>query len=64
MRIITDSDLCIGAGQCVLAAPGIFDQGEDALVTLVTETPDDSQRGSVQQAIVRCPSGAIALAEQ
>lgn len=61
MRIHADTDLCVAAGQCVLAAPTVFDNDEDALVTLLTDTPDDGEMGRVQQAIVRCPSGAITL---
>jgi ferredoxin len=28
MRVSLQKDLCIGAGQCVLAAPAVFDQDE------------------------------------
>lgn len=65
MRIVVDSTRCTGAGQCLLTAPAIFDRDEDAQVTQVTASPDDCAMGfSVQQAIVRCPSGAITLAEK
>lgn len=29
MNIAVDADKCCGAGQCVLPAPEVFDQGED-----------------------------------
>ena len=29
MRIVADTDVCVGAGQCVLADPTVFDQNED-----------------------------------
>ena len=63
MHIITDATRCIGAGQCVLAAPEIFDQDDDALVIVADQSPGDSDRPRVQQAVDQCPSGAIALAE-
>lgn len=63
MRIIADSDLCIGAGQCVLTAPEIFDQDDDALVVVTDSSPGGSELDLVRQAVDRCPSGAITLAE-
>ena len=29
VRVIADRDRCIGAGQCVLSAPDVFDQSDD-----------------------------------
>ena len=62
MRIILDEDTCIGAGQCVLAAPDVFDQrDEDGIAVLLDETPGEDQRAAVEDAAVRCPALAIAL---
>jgi ferredoxin len=63
MRIIADTDRCVGAGQCVSSAPGIFDQDEDALVMLLDSSPADSDLHIVRAAVDRCPSGAIGLLE-
>lgn len=63
MRIIADSTTCVGAGQCVLSAPEIFDQDDDALVVVLDASPNDSELDLVQDAADRCPSGAITLAE-
>jgi ferredoxin len=63
MRIIADTDRCVGAGQCVYSAPEIFDQDEDALVMLLDRSPADSDLDRVRVAVDRCPSGAITLAE-
>jgi ferredoxin len=63
MRITTDTDKCVGAGQCVYCAPEIFDQDEDAVVMLLDRSPDDSQLDLVRAAVDRCPSGALALVE-
>ncbi|MFF0087030.1 ferredoxin [Streptomyces canus] len=32
MRIDVDADRCVGAGQCVMAAPKVFDQNDDGTV--------------------------------
>lgn len=64
MRIIADRDRCIGAGQCVLTEPDVFDQSEDdGRVLLLDERPDGAAAGTVRQAISLCPSGALSLAE-
>jgi ferredoxin len=62
MRIILDEQTCIGAGQCVLAAPDIFDQrDEDGIAVLLAETPGEDQRAAVEDAAIRCPALAIQL---
>jgi ferredoxin len=40
MRVIVDQDKCVGSGQCVLAAAGVFDQrDEDGIVVLLNASP-------------------------
>ncbi|MGW5121613.1 ferredoxin, partial [Streptomyces noursei] len=38
MRITVDTGRCVGAGQCVLTAPDLFDQDDDGLVTVLDPT--------------------------
>lgn len=62
MRVIGDRDVCIGAGQCVLAAPEVFDQDDDeGLVVVLNDQPGEDQREGVSEAAEMCPSGAIEL---
>jgi ferredoxin len=64
MKIILDEDTCIGAGQCVLAAPDAFDQrDEDGIAVLLTETPTPESYDAVREAAVRCPALAIRIEE-
>ena len=37
MRIEADTEVCIGAGQCVMTAPELFDQSDDDGVVIVLE---------------------------
>lgn len=60
-RITVRRDLCIGAGQCVLAAPAVFDQGDDGLVRLPASRPEPAPE--VLEAVRLCPSGALSLAD-
>jgi ferredoxin len=64
MKVIVDIDKCVGAGQCVLAAPEIFDQrDDDGLVSLLQESPGPQLREAVQEAAHACPALAITLDE-
>ncbi|KUG56704.1 ferredoxin [Kocuria rosea subsp. polaris] len=64
MGIHADRSVCIGSGNCVLAAADIFDQDEDALVVLLTDTPSADQEEAAREAVARCPSGALRLTEE
>lgn len=63
MRITVDSDRCVGAGQCVLTAPAVFDQDEDGLVTLLGAGPGADGEAAVRLAGGLCPSRAITVHE-
>ncbi|GAB2742748.1 ferredoxin [Salinifilum aidingensis] len=61
MRITADTDLCVGAGQCVLTEPSVFDQDEDGTVSLVLEHPEGEQARNAREAVGLCPSRALSL---
>lgn len=62
MRVRINQEKCCGAGQCVLAAPSVFDQREnDGVVILLNESPPESARAEVEQAIRLCPALAIQI---
>lgn len=64
MRITVDRERCIGAGQCVLTDPEIFDQSEeDGRVLLHTAHPPQEAAAAVRRAIQFCPSNALALTD-
>jgi ferredoxin len=59
-----DRDRCIGAGQCVLNAPELFDQDEDeGLVLLLEPSPAPGQEGAARAAAIACPASVISLRE-
>ncbi|MEU9889379.1 ferredoxin [Sphaerisporangium album] len=62
MRIKADTDVCIGAGMCVLTAADVFDQSEEdgTVVVLLPEPPADKE-GAVRRAVQVCPSGALSI---
>ena len=63
MRVSANPQHCIGAGQCVLIAPEVFDQSEEGTVMVLVETVDDSAQAVTREAVRVCPSRSISLAE-
>ena len=62
MRVTIDQDKCVGAGQCVFAAPDVFDQrDDDGVVVLLDETPPAEQWESTREAAHVCPALAIVV---
>ena len=62
MRVTIDQDKCVGAGQCVFAAPAVFDQREDdGIIVLLDETPPAEQWESTREAANVCPALAITV---
>jgi ferredoxin len=62
MRVLADAGLCIGSGQCVVQAVGVFDQDEESgLVVVLEERPQERLRRKVEAAKTMCPSGAITI---
>lgn len=60
MKVAVDQDKCVAAGQCVAAAPDVFDQrDEDGVVVLVKATPDAAEEDDVRRAAAVCPALAI-----
>ncbi|MFJ9411288.1 ferredoxin [Streptomyces sp. NPDC101393] len=62
MRITIDVERCVGAGQCALTAPQVFDQDEDGIVTQLAE-PGADEEAKARIAGALCPSGAITVHE-
>ena len=61
MRVEADPDVCIGAGNCVLAAPTVFDQDDDGFVQVLQPEPPAELEQDTEVAVQRCPSRAITL---
>ncbi|MBE9373271.1 ferredoxin [Saccharopolyspora sp. HNM0983] len=60
MKVSIEQDRCIAAGQCVAAAPEVFDQrDEDGVVVLLTPVAPDGTEDDVQHAASACPAQVI-----
>lgn len=60
MHISVDYTLCEGHGQCLMAAPDLFDLPDDAdQVVVLDSDPPESQRERAVRAAAMCPALAI-----
>ncbi|MBG0739929.1 ferredoxin [Paeniglutamicibacter antarcticus] len=65
MKIEIEPYSCVSSGNCIIAAPLVFDQDpEDGRVRLKTDEPPEDQRANVDKAIFLCPAQAIEWAEE
>lgn len=62
MRVTVDQPKCVASGQCVMLAPEVFDQDDDGIVELLTDTPDAEHHEDVRESAAVCPAAAIHLA--
>jgi ferredoxin len=59
-RVLADRDRCVGAGNCVLTLPAVFDQDDDeGLVVVLDPEPPAETTELLDRAVQLCPSGAI-----
>ncbi|MQY21623.1 ferredoxin [Nocardia macrotermitis] len=64
MRITIDEDKCVACGQCVVAAPEVFDQREeDGILVLLEANPPADQADAVREAAAVCPALVITVHE-
>jgi len=62
MRIVVDLNRCQTYGQCVFAAPTVFElRGEEILE--YEYAPDDSLREQVERAVAACPVQVISVGQ-
>ncbi|WP_335976251.1 MULTISPECIES: ferredoxin [Streptomycetaceae] len=64
MRVEVDQPKCVASGQCVLAAPDVFDQDDDGIVEILTDRPAADRYGDVKEAAALCPAAVIRLVSE
>lgn len=63
MKVIVDLEVCQGHAQCEAVAPEVFEVNDDGLVQLLDDSPPESMRSQVEEAVRLCPADAIRLAD-
>jgi ferredoxin len=62
VKIVLDQDKCVASGQCVVAAPEVFDQRDsDGIAVLLQEQVSAEELETVREAARICPAVAIRL---
>jgi ferredoxin len=60
MKVIVDDEKCEYHGQCMIAAPEVFELvGEEDLQ--YDQNPDEALRPEVEEAVDACPTQAITI---
>ena len=60
-KVIVARDLCQNHGQCVFAAPQVFELDEEGELVVLDDEPDESLRAAVEEAADVCPTQAITI---
>jgi ferredoxin len=63
VKIRVDLEACVGAGQCIIAAPTVFELTEDGKVMVLETDPGDELLDQVHNAVFACPACALELDE-
>ncbi|CDO90344.1 ferredoxin reductase [Mycobacterium triplex] len=61
MRVGVDTTKCSGIGLCEVAAPSVFEIGDDGQSRVIDPEPPEDQRAAVEQAVRDCPTGALSI---
>lgn len=62
MKVILDPDVCDAHGDCVVAAPDIFDlDDDDEVAKVLMPEPGEDMRAAAVEAADACPVQAITI---
>jgi ferredoxin len=61
IRVVVDRDLCQNHGQCVFAAPQVFELDDDGELVQLQDEVGEDLRANVEEAADVCPTQAITI---
>ena len=61
ITVTVDRDLCQNHGQCVFAAPQVFELDEEGELVVLQEEVGEDLRANVEEAADVCPTQAITI---
>lgn len=61
-KIVVDRDLCIGAGTCVVLAPGTFELDDENIAVVIDEEGNSAEE--ILMGAESCPTKAIFLYDE
>jgi ferredoxin len=63
VKLHADRDVCISAGNCVMAADALFDQDDDGIVMVLVDEVPEGEEEHAREAVKLCPSQALRLTD-
>ena len=65
MKLVLDTDACMGYANCVIEAPELFDIDEESdKAIILVENPDESFRAAAERAVRVCPAVALRIEDE
>jgi ferredoxin len=61
MKVKVDTTKCSGIGLCEMAAPAVFEVGDDGQSHAFNPEPSEEERPAVEEAVSNCPTGALSV---
>ena len=61
VKAIVDRDSCRGYGNCLIAAPNVFDVDDDGLVIVLKDDISEDELSAVERAAYDCPTNSITI---
>ena len=61
IRVVVDRDVCQNHGQCVFAAPQVFELDDDGELVQLQDEVGEDLRANVEEAADVCPVQAITI---
>jgi ferredoxin len=61
MKVVVDYDLCESNALCMDSAPEVFEVRDDDFLYVLQDEPPEELRTKVEEAVSRCPKGAITI---
>jgi len=61
VKVLADRDVCISAGNCVMAASAVFDQDDDGIVVVLSDEVPEGEEDHAREAVRLCPSEALRI---
>jgi ferredoxin len=63
MKVKVDTTKCSGIGLCEVAAPAVFEIGDDGQAHAINPEPAEAESAGVEEAVHNCPTGALSIQE-
>ena len=64
MKIVVDFDRCASNAVCMSVLPEVFEVRDDGFLYILDESPPESLRGKLEEAVRTCPTQAISISDK